>query len=73
MAGLEISLGPATKLEVQAPLPAIDPLEGLKKLEESLPPEFRADDLMNADKVLFFSAPDQGQETQMPLTEEIQL
>lgn len=52
----------------QAPVPALDPLEGLRKQEESIPPDLRADDLMNADKVLNWSSPDGDQG--IPLTGE---
>ncbi len=69
MPGLEISFGKLSpKVEIHAPVPALDPLEGLRKQEESLPPDLRADDLMNADKVLFYSSPDQA--GAMPLTGE---
>lgn len=47
-------------------------IEALKKQEESLPPDFRADDLMNESKVMFYSAPD-NQDEAMPLTEELEL
>lgn len=68
MTGLEIAFGatPIVLEEVQASIPAVDPLEGLRKQEESLPPDLRADDLMNADKVLFYSSP--GHTEAMPLT-----
>lgn len=73
MPGLEITLGsPSSKDVVQAQAPASDPLiDALKKQEESLPPDLRADDLMSADKVLNWSSPD-GQES-LPLTEDTPL
>jgi hypothetical protein len=58
MPELEVSFVPLGSREAQAPVPASDPLEGLRKQEESIPPDLRADDLMNADKVLNWSSPD---------------
>lgn len=75
MPGLEITLGlpsPNDVVQAQAQAPASDPLiDALKKQEESLPPDLRADDLMSADKVLNWSSPD-GQES-LPLTEDTPL
>lgn len=46
----------------------------IKKQEESLPPDLRADNLMNQDNILNWSSPDQSQEQQpMPLTGEAPL
>lgn len=42
----------------------------IKKQEESLPPDLRADNLMNQDNILNWSSPDQSQEQPMPLTGE---
>lgn len=49
-----------------------DPLiEALKKHEESLPVDLRADDLMNQDKIMNWSSPDHQEA--LPLTEELEL
>ena len=62
----ELTLAELPTSEVQAPGPALDPLiQALTKQEESLPPDLRADDIMNADKVLNWSSPDVGDD--MPL------
>lgn len=48
--------------------------ETIKKQEESLPPDLRADNLMNQDNILNWSSPDQPQEQPaMPLTGEAPL
>lgn len=74
-AGLElyISSPPGTD-NIQAPSPANQEpiIEALKKQEEALPPDLRADDLMNADKVLNWSSPDHRDE-QLPLAGEAEL
>lgn len=45
----------------------------LKKQEESLPPDLRADDLMNFDKVLNWSGSPDSSELEMPLTGDLPL
>lgn len=50
--------------------------ETIKKQEESLPPDLRADALMDQDKILNWSSPDQKpfeEEPEMPLTGEMPL
>lgn len=63
--GLEISLIPASP----GPSPAIlqpDPQE------QTLPPDLRADTLMDEDKILNWSAPPNGDD-QLPLTDDMPL
>lgn len=71
--GLEIHFAPKGAIESQDTSPASNEpiIEALKKQEESLPPDLRADDLMNHDKVLNWSSPDAGD--QLPLTGEQEL
>jgi hypothetical protein len=68
---LEIQFGPPKTVESPLPGPA-QAFEALKKQEENLPPDLRADDLMNADKTLFWSSPD-GKNEDMPLAGEQEL
>lgn len=68
MAGVEISFTP--QIEASSPQPLAQDnkalLEALKAQEQSLPPDLRADDLMNHDKILHWSgSPPDGE---MPLT-----
>lgn len=69
MPGLGVVFGPPIE-DASTQAPAHSPLvDALKKHEESLPPDLRADDLMNHDKVLNWSSPDGG-EVQIPLAGE---
>lgn len=50
--------------------------DALKKQEQSLPPDLRADSLMDYDKILSWSSPDQKpfeEEPELPLTGEMPL
>ena len=71
--GLEIVFGAYPDKQSQASGPALDLVDStqniadaLKKQEESLPIDLRADDLMNADKILNWSSPDAQHD--IPLT-----
>ena len=79
MAGLELSFHVEQHMAVgslgAAPVPAPDNsveqiADTLRKQEESLPPDLRADSLMDEDKILNWSSPDQthGDELPLPLT-----
>lgn len=48
--------------------------EAILKQEQSMPPDLRADSLMDADKILNWSSPDQSaEEPELPLTGEVPL
>lgn len=47
--------------------------DALKKQEEAMPQDLRADHLMDQDKVLHWSSPDQGPDQELPLTGEADL
>ncbi len=78
MAGLELSFYVGHKdvvpAEVLAPPPSdsvANIAEAVRKQEESLPPSLRADSLMDEDKILNWSSPDQqADQMAIPLTGE---
>lgn len=63
---LHIQGGP---LALGASVSGVDPLEGLKQQELSMPPDLRTDSIHDADKVLNWSSPD-SQDLPLPLTGE---
>jgi hypothetical protein len=79
MQGLELSFGLASSQLKESPsqLTPDNSTEiiahALKKQEEAMPPDLRADNLMDQDKILNWSSPDQKQfdeEPELPLTGE---
>jgi hypothetical protein len=73
MAGLELSFHVEHKDVAIGAAPGPHPdstdkiAETIRKQEEALPPDLRADSLMDEDKVLNWSSPDAGQ-GELPLT-----
>lgn len=60
------------KSEINSSVDAI--AETIRKQEESLPPDLRADNLMNVDNIMNWSSPDQPHDQpEMPLTGEVPL
>lgn len=73
-AGLEIELKPSTQQSSVSSPPLAEFSEQLKKSEDALPPDLRADDLFNYDKVLNWSgSPDHSDSPQMPMTDDLPL
>lgn len=73
-AGLEIELKPNPAYSIATPLPAKEPLQEVRLDETNVPPDLRADDLFNYDKVLNWSgSPDHSDNPQMELTDDLPL
>lgn len=75
MQGLELSFHVEPESQTTAGQGPTDSTEviasALKKQEEAMPPDLRADSLMDQDKVLNWSSPDQpGEQPELPLTGE---
>lgn len=72
-AGLEVELGPISQVAVSAPQPAELSAQEQQIAESQLPPDLRADDLMNYDKILNWSGSPDHDSMPMPLTNDLPL
>jgi hypothetical protein len=76
MQGIELSFEHKNKFHVEHPQESTESstdvlVDALRKQEEAMPVDLRADTLMDQDKILNWSSPDQGpDEPELPLTGE---